>query len=182
MRSTNREKPKYWDQVDTRKHADLPVVGVSWYDADAYCRWTRKRLPTEAEWEKAARGTDGFIYPWGNEEPTSRLANFGKMFAENAYSERLVGVDSYEAGKSPFGLHHMAGNVWEWVTDWYYDGYYAQNANRNPAGPIEGEYRVLRGGSWGDGPHFLRSADRFWNTPTYRSARLGFRCARDVPH
>ncbi len=182
MRATNRSKPQYWDQVDSSKHRNLPVVGVDWHDAKAYCEWGGKRLPTEAEWEKAARGTDGRTYPWGNEQPTARLANFGKEFTfDNIYDDRLAPVDSYEAGKSPYGLHHMAGNVLEWTADWYDENYYSKSPPRNPKGPASGEDRVLRGGSWLSVPDTVRSAARYWNIPTTRNAYIGFRCAQDVP-
>lgn len=180
--STNRSQPEYWDQVDSRKHGNLPVVGVNWQDAGAYCGWAGKRLPTEAEWEKAARGTDGRTYPWGDEPPTGRLANFGKGFMAHAYDERLAPVESYEAGKSPYGLHHMAGNVWEWVADWYGENYYKNSPARNPKGPSSGELRVLRGGSWTNGPVNVRSATRYRYTPTSRIANIGFRCAQDRPN
>lgn len=182
MESTNRSSPEYWDQVDRHKHGALPIVGVDWQDAGAYCRWAGKRLPTEAEWEKAARGKDGRTYPWGNEPPTARLANFGKAFTANVYDERLAPVDSYAAGKSPYGLHHMAGNVWEWTADLYDEAYYRNSQERSPKGPSSGEYRVVRGGSWLSGPHLVRSATRYWNTPTSRLANIGFRCAQDRPN
>ncbi|MEQ1848709.1 MAG: formylglycine-generating enzyme family protein, partial [Nitrospira sp.] len=172
MESTNRSSPEYWDQVDRHKHGALPIVGVDWQDAGAYCRWAGKRLPTEAEWEKAARGKDGRTYPWGNEPPTARLANFGKAFTANVYDERLAPVDSYAAGKSPYGLHHMAGNVWEWTADLYDEAYYRNSQERSPKGPSSGEYRVVRGGSWLSGPHLVRSATRYWNTPTSRLANI----------
>jgi formylglycine-generating enzyme required for sulfatase activity len=160
IRADIRWKPEGWDKVVSGKHRNLPVVGVEWWDAKTYCEWVGKRLPTEAEWEKAARGTDGRTYPWGNEQPTAKLANFGKKFTSNAYDERLAWADSYEAGKSPYGLHHMAGNVWEWTADWYDENYYDKSPGRNPKGPASGEYRVLRGGSWLNGPHNVRSALR----------------------
>lgn len=180
MQSTGRRAPEYWDQVKTGKHSDLPVVGIDWHDAEAYCRWAGKRLPTEAEWEKAARGTDERTYPWGNEEPTTRLANFGKVFTENVYKV-LAPVESYEAGKSPYGLHHMAGNVWEWTADWYDEHSYAKSPQRNPTGPSSGTTKVFRGGSWGDVPVDMRSAYRGRVTPTYRDGNIGFRCAQDSP-
>jgi formylglycine-generating enzyme required for sulfatase activity len=179
VRSTNRWRSPYADVGASRDFGKLPVVNVNWHDADAYCRWTGKRLPTEAEWEKAARGTDGLNYPWGNDAPTSRLANFDKELS-TVYPQRLAPVESYDAGKSPYGLHHMAGNVWEWVADWYDENYYGQNASRNPAGPARGESRVLRGGSWASQPHYVRSALRLRNASTYRDDSFGFRCARDA--
>jgi formylglycine-generating enzyme required for sulfatase activity len=181
MRATNRSKPDYWKQVDSSKHGNFPVVGVDWRDAEAYCRWVGKRLPTEAEWEKAARGTDGRTYPWGNEPPTAKLANFGKGFTSNVYDERLAPVDSYEAGKSPYELHHMAGNVWEWTADWYDENFYGKSPEQNPNGPSGGESRVLRGGSWFNVPGLLRSANRLRDTPSARNDDIGFRCAQDVP-
>ncbi|TKB57173.1 MAG: formylglycine-generating enzyme family protein [Nitrospira sp.] len=181
MRSTGRRAPEDWDQVNIGKHSDLPVVGVDWQDADAYCRWAEKRLPTEAEWEKAARGTDGRMYPWGNERPTSRLANFGKEFTKNVYDKALAPVGSYEAGKSPYGLHHMAGNVWEWTADWHDEHFYTKSSQRNPTGPLSGESRVLRGGSWDNSSGAMRSAYRYRSSPTHRFDYMGFRCARDSP-
>lgn len=202
VRSTNRAKPEYWDQVDSSKHGKLPVVGVDWHDAEAYCRWAGKRLPTETEWEKAARGTDGRMYPWGNEPPTTSLANFRfidddqrlapvdskklyklhfgkKMFTD--YDQHLAPMDSDEAGKSPYGLHHMAGNVWEWTADWYDEDFYAKSPQRNPTGPSSGTTKVFRGGSWLNGPVSVRSATRASYSPAYRTATLGFRCAQDRP-
>jgi formylglycine-generating enzyme required for sulfatase activity len=182
MRSTGRRAPLYWDQVKLGKHDRLSVVGVDWHDADAYCRWAGKRLPTEAEWEKAARGTDGLIYPWGNDAPTSTVANFNKRFTtEKLYDQKLAPVESYEAGKSPYGLHHLAGNVWEWTSDWYDESYYAKSPERNPKGPSSGQDRVLRGGSWLTPPDFVRSPRRNGDLPTRRTGDIGFRCAGDGP-
>jgi formylglycine-generating enzyme required for sulfatase activity len=181
MQSTGRGAPDFWDQVNTVRHSNLPVVGVDWHDAEAYCRWAGKRLPTEAEWEKAARSTDGRTYPWGNEPPTSRLANFGKGAAKNGYDERLAPVDSYEAGNSPYGIHHMAGNVWEWTADWYDEHLYAKSPRRDPKGPSNGADKVLRGGGWGNDLASVRSAYRVRLTPTTRGVEHGFRCAQDSP-
>jgi formylglycine-generating enzyme required for sulfatase activity len=182
VRSTNRLKPRYWDQVDSSKHGNLPVVGVNWDDAEAYCRWNGKRLPTEAEWEKAARGTDGRTYPWGNEGPTPRLANFGKDYTNvnNVYDERLARVDGDEAGKSPYGLHHMAGNVWEWTADWYDQQYYEKSPPQNPKGPSSDTgNKVLRGGSFDNEPDDVRAVFRDWSSPPVRHNHFGVRCAQD---
>ena len=184
LQSTGRQAPRDWAQVKISKHSDRPAVGVSWNDAETYCRWAGKWLPTEAEWEEAARGTDERAYPWGNEQPTPRLANFVKesTIIENVYDKFLAPVDSYERGKSPYGLHHMAGNVWEWTADWYDEDFYAKSPQRNPTGSSNDTgVKVIRGGSWRDVPGHVRSAHRGWATPATRVDHLGFRCAQDNP-
>jgi eukaryotic-like serine/threonine-protein kinase len=155
-----------WGQ---KKRTDHPINCVDWSQASAYCEWAGKRLPTEAEWEKAARGTDGRIYPWGNQWDAAK-ANIG--------SPGTVAVGSYPAGVSPYEVHDMAGNVWEWVQDWYDGTYYRGGSVRNPQGPSSGKERVVRGGSWVDNPWGVRVADRYWFTPGYRVDYIGFRCAR----
>jgi formylglycine-generating enzyme required for sulfatase activity len=178
--ATRREPPVYWDTVNLAEHGDRPVVGVTWEDAEAYCRWAGKRLPTEAEWEKAARGTDERPYPWGSQKPAPDLANYA-LGARFSYSQVLRPVGTYEKGRSPYGLFDMGGNVWEWVQDWYDGAYYARSPERNPAGPAEGQFKVLRGGSWSDMGNYMLTYGRFKLPPSTRNSYTGFRCAQTVP-
>ncbi len=134
--------PNVVDDCGNTSYGSHPVVFVSWFDAKTYCEWVDARLPTEAEWEKAARGTDGRPYPWGNANPTSQVANYDSNIGDTS----LVG--KYPQGASPYGVLDMAGNVWEWVSDWYDENYYRTLLSDNPMGPTSGNYRVLRGGSW----------------------------------
>jgi formylglycine-generating enzyme required for sulfatase activity len=125
-----------WDKKERQNH---PINCVNWQQAQTYCQWAGKRLPTEAEWEKAARGTDSRLYPWGNEWDNNK-ANVG--------TSGTTAVGSYAADTSPYRVNDMAGNVWEWVQDWYAADYYKQGPVRNPKGPTSGQGRVVRGGSW----------------------------------
>jgi formylglycine-generating enzyme required for sulfatase activity len=149
---------------------DHPVVQVTWFDADAYCRWAGRRLPTDAEWERAARGTDERRFPWGNHWDPAR-AN-GAMAVGDT-----TPVGSYPDGASPVGALDMTGNVYEWVHDWYAPDYYANSAPRNPTGPPTGTFRVSRGGAFTYPVIMLRAAFRERLTPENRHDHNGFRCA-----
>ena len=174
--ATQPQVPKAWNQVNLSAHGDRPVVGVTWDDAVAYCAWVGKRLPTEAEWEKAARGTDGRQYPWGNEAPTADRATLTKKW--DGY-DTPTPVGSLEAGKSPYGLYDMAGNAMEWVSDWYDPKYYdTAGHENNPQGPDVGKAGIVRGGGWGFLPTDARSARRINPPRETRCTNIGFRCAK----
>ena len=181
-----------WDDPGFN-HPNQPVTTVTWFDADAYCKWAGKRLPTEAEWEKGARGgLEGARYPWGDAEPDNTTANFADSQTE--FEWRSPNVNDGYLFTAPvgtfqpngYGLFDMAGNVWEWCADWYSPTYYSdtqdvESPRRNPKGPNTGERRVLRGGTWYRAAHTLRNAERVSDFPNSSLNVVGFRCAMDVP-
>jgi formylglycine-generating enzyme required for sulfatase activity len=161
------EQPRPWQEQ--LSHPNRPVVGVSWFEAMAYCQWAGYRLPTEAEWERAARGTEGRPFPWGSEPPEPERLNYNR----NVGHPTPVGL--YPLGATPDGIHDIAGNVWEWCQDWYAPDYYALSLSINPPGPGSGGRRVLRGCSWTNGAGFARSTFRNRGWPEYRIDLIGFR-------
>lgn len=170
------------------RSGQYPVQNATWEQASAYCAWVGSHLPTEAEWEKAARSLDERTYPWGNQNPADDLVNFadvksrlswGDVSVNDGY-ENVAPVGSYPAGASMYGALDMAGNLAEWVNDWYDETYYSTSPLDNPPGPAEGFFRALRGGSWYGIADSLRTTDRSWYIPEGGTNYVGFRCAQNT--
>jgi iron(II)-dependent oxidoreductase len=168
LTETGYQQPAYWQPEFDRP--DDPVVGITWYDALAYAIWADKRLPTEAEWEYAARGGSvGTIYPWGN-EPNRKKANYS--------SSGISPVERFTP--NGYGIHDMIGNVWEWCADWYSASFYQSSPKSNPEGPVMGTHKVLRGGTWYSNEEQIRITNRYFALPDIKSFHIGFRCAQSA--
>ena len=178
VKATKRGKPfvpVFDDDPSKIIKPEYAAMGMSWSDAAGYCQWAGKRLPTEAEWEKAAKGEGARRYPWGN----SIGPQYANLEGEEDGYKYLAPPGRFEAGRSPYGLYDMAGNVAEWVADTYDDKYYAKSPYRDPKGPQEGQNRLIRGGSWRESPNGARVSKRFQAKMWRTDATIGFRCAKD---
>jgi formylglycine-generating enzyme required for sulfatase activity len=172
--ATGHVKPRYWED-ERFNQPNQPVVGVSWFDAMAYSRWKGRRLPTEAEWEKAARGNDGRLYPWGEQWSKGKKLYFVNVYGMEDRYEFTAPVNYYATGASPFGALNMVGNVWEWCLDWYDKEYYRISPELDPEGPEAKPMKVLRGGSWVNDIDGVQVTQRARNFPETQNKIYGFR-------
>lgn len=171
VEASGRMPPRHWvDGEMPSMRSSQPIYNVDWHDARAYCEWAGKRLPTEAEWERAGRGgLEGKDYPWGDEGPTPETARYNTPLGPGP-------VGDFEP--NGLGLYDMAGGVSEWCLDWFDRTYYERSPAKNPRGPEEGMYRIIRGGAWSDAPKRLKVYFRNWVRPDQKSANIGFRCVK----
>jgi sulfatase modifying factor 1 len=181
IHSTRRKEPPnpYSDKKLSEETGigNLPVIQITWYDAVDYCRWAGKRLPTEAEWEKAARGEQRFVFPWGSNSPQPNEVNFERNW-EDTKTLWPVGITAQTA--SPYGVMDMAGNAREWTNDWYAPNYYGTGVNKNPKGPKFGVLKVIKGGSWHSFEPDIRTASRGKGGFALKTDGIGFRCVKSI--
>jgi formylglycine-generating enzyme required for sulfatase activity len=167
----------WYDRKPRPDMVNKPVFGLQWKRCKKYCEWKQKRLPTEAEWERAAKGVEDRKYPWGNEPPDANRANFSKCcFIQKGMVLNQVG--DFEQGKTPENVYDLGGNVAEWVSDWYDKKYYSKAPYKNPLGPEKGKYHVIRGGAWNSLPVYLRSSSRYGDSDAKDYYGIGCRCAK----
>ena len=177
-----KQHPTITGWYDRKARPDMvnnPIFGLQWKRCKKYCEWKKKRLPTEAEWERTAKGIEKRKYPWGDEPPDDQRANFGNCCFINRGTV-LSQVGSFDQGKTPQGVFDLGGNVAEWVYDWYDKNYYKKGPYKNPKGPEKGKYHVIRGGAWNSLPVYLRSSSRYGDSDAKDYYGIGCRCAKSV--